>query len=158
MRRNGALIGKEPGQVLDGGELLTRGLRIREVADQANADSVFVEVVVGSFAMGAVFLLVPARPHLDIAIRRVRAVSDDKVVAQLVPPFLSVELIKCARPTFFRRAMVQDDMGPARADRSPLGIPRRVETPCDWVARVPVGMRIAPRITGRRCGSAVGGV
>ena len=44
---------------LQSGELTRRGAGLGEVADQADADTVLVEIVVGGLAVGAVFLLVP---------------------------------------------------------------------------------------------------
>ena len=65
VRTDPALLAKKAGQSLQGGELTSRGPRLGEVAHKANTDTVVVEVVVGSLAMGAVLLLVPTGADLD---------------------------------------------------------------------------------------------
>ena len=62
------------------------GSLLLKIPDQADADTVLVEAVAGNFAMGARFLLGPARADFDRPVRRVRMsiiVSDILIILNL---------------------------------------------------------------------------
>lgn len=97
---------------------------MREVADEADADTVVVEEVVGGLAMGPMLLLVPARTNFDETVRRIRAVANHKMVSELVPPVaVSMMAIERSGTAFGGGAMVNDDRLPARVDAPSDGIP-----------------------------------
>jgi hypothetical protein len=85
---------------------------------------VLVEVVVRCLAVGAMFLLVPAWTHLNVAVRCVGSVPDDEVISEFVPPVVNaVVLVKRCRTAPFSRTVVKNDVGPPRADATTSGVP-----------------------------------
>ena len=99
---------------LGGGDLAGRRRLLIEVADQADADAVLVDVVgAGVAAMDALLLVVPPLGDLDLAVAAAVAVADDEVVAAAVVAeelaVLAVDLVVVAR---CRGAVVQDDVAP----------------------------------------------
>lgn len=94
--------------------MLGRRSRPVEIPYQADSDAVLVVVVVRSLAVGTVLLLVPARSNLDESIWSSRSVSDDEVVAQLVPAILlTVVLVESLRSAAFCPAVMDHDRRPS---------------------------------------------
>ncbi len=86
---------------------------IIEIADEADADPVFVVIVVFGFAVSAGKLVGPAIADFDFAVSGLAAVADDKVIAQSVPSAFAMFLVKALGCAMFARAMVNDNAGPA---------------------------------------------
>ena len=122
-RRNAAPKAKKPDKTVQGVQLLPRGASPREIADQADADSMLVVVVVRRLAVGAVFLEVPTRADLDDAVPGFRTVADDEMIAQPVPTLLTVVFVKRLGAAPWRGAVVNDDRGPARTDTPGTRVP-----------------------------------
>ena len=122
--RNPALFTQKSDQMLQRGELPGCRPGHREIAHQADSDAVFVVVIPGCLAVGAVFLLVPPRPHLDAAVRRIRTVPDHEMISEFVPAVvLTMVLVEPRSSTGIRGAVVEDNIGPPRADAAATRIP-----------------------------------
>ena len=120
---NAAPKAKKPDKTVQGVQLLPRGAAFREIADQADADSMIVVVVVRRLAVGAMFLKVPARADLDDAVPGFRTVADDEMIAQPVPTLLTVVFVKRLGAAAWRGAVVNDNRRPARADTPGTRVP-----------------------------------
>ena len=83
--RDTTLGHQEVHQPAERSHLRATGSILLKVADQADSDPMLVETVARNLAMGAPFLLDPARAHFDHPVARVRTVADDKMVSQLIP-------------------------------------------------------------------------
>ena len=102
------------------------GLIDREIADQADANPILVDV--GLATVASVHLLNPTRSHLDEAVRlAIGAVVDDEVVGQPVDhPARTMRRVKNRRRADPRGAMVNDDPIPFTDWRRALG-PQRLQ-------------------------------
>src|SRR5665213_176539 len=85
----------------------------------------FIVVVIVGFAVGAVFLALPAVADLDLAVGGVRAVADDEVIAQSLPAAGAVKGVEAFGAAGLSGAVMDDDALPAigRLGRQPAGFP-----------------------------------
>ena len=90
-------IAEEAYEAIQRRELPRTGTMRGKVADQADADPVFVVVVAGRLAVGAVLLFVPARTNLNLPVAGADAVSNHEVITQLVPALVAVLAIEQTR-------------------------------------------------------------
>src|SRR6185437_1114749 len=65
-----------------------------KIAHQADADAMLVIAIVWGLGMRAPLLLGPAGADFDLAVARVGAVANDKVVAEFIPAFGAVHLVE----------------------------------------------------------------
>ena len=83
-----------------------------EVADEADADSDFVERLAGE--VPALFLLEPAGADFDLAVARIGAVTDDEVVGHAIfhAAGLTMKIVEDFGITPAGTAVVDDDIFP----------------------------------------------
>ena len=117
------LAREETAQLHQACQLRWRWIIVIEIADQADPDAMLIVILVRRLAVCPMFLLQPSRPDFDLSVRRVRAVADDKVIAELIPAFGSVPFIKAFGATDIGCAVMDDDALPAVGGmlRQPLG-------------------------------------
>src|SRR5581483_8604521 len=109
--RDPVLLHEVLDQVAERGELLRAGNAVVEVADEADADAVLVVLLdAGVGAVDSLVLAQPARADLDLAVRRLRPVADDEVVAEPVLPLPRVSAVERRRAALVRRRVVDDDV------------------------------------------------
>ena len=101
------------------GDLSRRRRLAVHVPDQADPDSVFIDIVSASVAaMDALLLVIPPPGDFDDAVTAAVAVPDDEVVsAALEAEELAVLAVDLVIVAAGRRAMVQDDITPG-----PIGL------------------------------------
>ena len=130
LRWNSALDRQKAQYAFQRRHLPRRRGRPCEIAHEADADAVFIVVVIRRLAVRAMLLFVPSGTHFDESIRRIRPIAYDEMVAQLVPTFFSVESVECSCAARSCRAVVDHDGLPSRADatttRHPCTLGRRL--------------------------------
>ena len=90
-------ITEEPYEAIQRRELPRTGTTRGKVADQTDADPVFVVVVARRLAVGAMLLFVPARTNLNLPVAGADAVSNHEVITEFVPALVAVLAIEQAR-------------------------------------------------------------
>lgn len=87
---------------------------IVKMTNEAYSDAVLIGPVIRrSSTMGADFLLLPAKSDFDLTVAAVRAVADDKIVADTIPMvFLSMHPVKDRCVAVFGCRVVYDDSRP----------------------------------------------
>lgn len=138
-RRDACLGAEERDEPLKRGDLPGGRGGFLEVADQADADAVLIEEIVGpphsevgtrsAGTVRARDLLPPPRPDVDRSVAVVDAVADDEVVAEAVRPAANppVVLVHALGRVARRRRVMHDDDLPAFPDppaRRPLRLRR----------------------------------
>lgn len=121
-----ALIAEESDQPTKRSHLSLCRTRLIEVADQANAYAVLVDVVARRLTVGPSLLCMPSMSDFDQSISARGSVSDHEMIAKTVPALGAVKLVKYLRIARWRRTMVQDDCGPTVAELSGSWEPLRV--------------------------------
>lgn len=125
IRRNATLSCQKLGKLGKSDKLFARRAGFGKIANQTDADPVFVVVIAGGLAMRPGLLLVPARTDFDHTVRGPRPVADHEVIAQFVPALVAMKTVERPRVPGSGRTVMNDDCRPAGADLPTRRIPGR---------------------------------